>query len=83
MKQNMNLYIGIDFGTSGARAVVVDVATTIKAEARYPFELAVDWVTIWRDALFSLLQQIPRELRREVRAIARFQQRIIIQLTFL
>lgn len=71
MKQNMNLYIGIDFGTSGARAVVIDVAATIKAEAQYPFEnSALNWVTIWRNALFSLLEQIPRELRQEVRAIA-------------
>lgn len=72
MKQKMNLYIGIDFGTSGARAVVIDVEATIHAQTRYPFEVSVSGTdTIgWQTALFALIEQIPKELRREIRAIA-------------
>lgn len=68
----MNLYIGIDFGTSGARAVVIDVEATIHAQARYPFELSVSNMDArgWQTALFALIEQIPKELRREIRAIA-------------
>lgn len=68
----MNLYIGIDFGTSGARAVVIDVEATIQAEARYPFEdsASSNWIASWQNALFSLIEQIPRSLLRFVRAIA-------------
>jgi len=69
----MNFYLGIDFGTSGARAVVIDVEAATRAEARYPFELSVsgrDTTIGWQTALFALIEQIPQELRREIRAIA-------------
>ncbi|MBP5973774.1 FGGY-family carbohydrate kinase [Brasilonema sp. CT11] len=68
----MNFYLGIDFGTSGARAVVVDEQACIQAEGRFPFEKseASELANSWQKALFSLLEQIPQELRREIRAIA-------------
>jgi D-ribulokinase len=68
----MSFYLGIDFGTSGARAVVIDRHACIQIKARYPFEkLEVsDWTNCWETALFSLLEQIPRELRQEMKAIA-------------
>lgn len=68
----MDLYLGIDFGTSGARGVVIDKGATILAEVRYPWEIpaAPDWVNCWQRALFTLLELIPRELRREIEAIA-------------
>lgn len=62
-------YLGFDFGTSGARAIVIDFEGTIQAEARYKFETAADW-HIWQKALFSLIEQIPGKLRQEIRAIA-------------
>lgn len=62
-------YLGFDFGTSGARAIVIDFEGTIQAEARYEFEAAADW-HIWQKALFSLIEQIPGKLRQEIRAIA-------------
>ncbi|ELS04126.1 pentulose/hexulose kinase [Xenococcus sp. PCC 7305] len=34
----MNYYLGIDFGTSGARAIAIDQATTIATQVKYPFE---------------------------------------------
>ena len=60
----MALYLGIDFGTSGARAIVVDAIGQIRGEGRYDFEMgrttSADWIPIWREALFSLLEQICR-----------------------
>ncbi|MBW4614557.1 MAG: FGGY-family carbohydrate kinase [Desmonostoc vinosum HA7617-LM4] len=68
----MDLYLGIDFGTSGARGVVVDDQASIQAEVRYAFEdsLASVMPYSWEKALFALLEQISEELRREIRAIA-------------
>jgi xylulokinase len=64
--------LGIDFGTSGARAIVIDIEGKIQAEARYDFEAqaAADWVTTWQKGLFSLIEQIPLELRSKISAIA-------------
>ena len=64
--------LGIDFGTSGARAIVIDIEGTIQAEARYDFEAqaAADWVTTWHKGLFSVIEQIPLELRSRISAIA-------------
>lgn len=64
--------LGIDFGTSGARAIVIDIEGTIQAEARYDFETqaATDWVTTWQKVLFSVIKQIPLELRSRISAIA-------------
>ncbi|MEC4814696.1 MAG: FGGY-family carbohydrate kinase [Scytonema sp. PMC 1069.18] len=75
----MFFYLGIDFGTSGARAVVIDKNAHIQAEARYPFEMSnvsveklhsASLQNCWETALFSLLEGIPRELRQEIKAIA-------------
>ena len=68
----MDLYLGIDFGTSGARGMVVDEEASIQAQVRYPFQDSPAAVTpkIWQEALFVLVEQIPEELRREIKAIA-------------
>lgn len=69
----MDLYLGIDFGTSGARGVVIDEeASCIQSEVRYPFQDSLAPVTpkIWQEALFVLVEQIPKQLRREIKAIA-------------
>ncbi|MHC0064944.1 FGGY-family carbohydrate kinase [Nostoc sp. UIC 10890] len=69
----MNLYLGIDFGTSGARGIVIDEeASSIQTEVRYPFQDSGDAVkpSFWQEALFALVELIPEELRREIKAIA-------------
>ncbi len=67
----MDFYLGIDFGTSGARAVVIDEEARIQALVRSSWKSAVsDLASCWNKALLSLLEQIPQELRREIRAIA-------------
>ena len=73
----MNLYLGIDFGTSGTRAVVIDAAGVIQAEAQYSFELVsgstealTSTASAWKNALFTLIEQIPLQTRRKIKAIA-------------
>jgi D-ribulokinase len=66
----MDLFLGIDFGTSGARATVIDVEAGIQAEMRYPWEISADWIDVWHKALWTLLAAIPEPLRREIKAIA-------------
>lgn len=68
----MDFYLGIDFGTSGARGMVVDEEASIQAQVRYPFQDSPAAVTpkIWQEALFVLVEQIPDQLRREIKAIA-------------
>ncbi|MBW4663632.1 MAG: FGGY-family carbohydrate kinase [Chroococcus sp. CMT-3BRIN-NPC107] len=68
----MNFYLGIDFGTSGARAVVIDEASIIRAEVEQFFEIAPpeSWIDMWKKALFNLIARLPYELRAEIKAIA-------------
>ena len=69
--EDLNLYLGIDFGTSGARAIVIDTAGTIQAEAQYPFTQSnTDLAAIWQTALFNLIEQISPEIKSKVKAIA-------------
>jgi D-ribulokinase len=71
-QKTMDLYLGIDFGTSGARAVAIAENASIQAEVRYPFEdsPAATMPNCWQEALFALVEQMPQELRREIKAIA-------------
>jgi D-ribulokinase len=68
----MNYYLGIDFGTSGARAVVIDENKTIKAEVEQEFEIVPPefWAGMWEKTLFNLIAQLPYELRCQIKAIA-------------
>jgi sugar (pentulose or hexulose) kinase len=62
-------YLGIDFGTSGARATVIDDAGEILAQCRYDFH-GEQSAPLWRTALFELIAQIPFELRNVLSAIS-------------
>jgi sugar (pentulose or hexulose) kinase len=75
----MNLYLGLDFGTSGARAMVIDAEGVIQSETQYPFISAsvsenqshVSPTCVqWKTALFSLIEQIPQDVRSLIKAIA-------------
>ncbi len=68
----MNFYLGIDFGTSGARAVVIDEASIIKAEVEQVFEIVPPeyWVEMWKQTLFNLIARLPYKLRTQIKAIA-------------
>ncbi|WZZ18573.1 hypothetical protein YC2023_111662 [Brassica napus] len=69
------LYLGMDFGTSGARFTVIDEQGVIRAEGKReypPFmrEESMDWVSSWKATLFSLLEDIPITLRSLVSSIS-------------
>lgn len=68
----MSLYLGIDFGTTGARSMVIDDQASIQAEMRYPWQTSAtsDWVTCWETALFTLLELTAGEFRTEIQSIA-------------
>lgn len=61
-------YLGIDFGTSGARAIVIDSDGAVLAEAQ--IALTEQSAASWRDALFGLIGQIPPDIRQRLGAIA-------------
>lgn len=64
----MGLFLGIDFGTSGARAIAIDGNETLRAEISLPFtDTGADH---WKEILFELLESLPRSLRPEIEAIA-------------
>ncbi|MDY6784914.1 MAG: FGGY-family carbohydrate kinase [Cyanobacteriota bacterium] len=66
----MTISLGIDFGTTGARAIAIDIEQNVRAEARVEFKLSSDGIKSWQKALFSLLEQIALSVRRETIAIA-------------
>jgi sugar (pentulose or hexulose) kinase len=74
----MSLYLGIDCGTSGARAVVINAEGRVRGETHYPFEEVSDThkaclvpkTVQWHTALFALIEQLPPEIRREIISIA-------------
>ncbi|KAL8160365.1 hypothetical protein V2J09_001902 [Rumex salicifolius] len=74
-KKSEKLYLGMDFGTSGARFAVIDEIGTILAEAKrdypsYMNEESIDWARSWKETLFSLIEDIPLHLRREISSIS-------------
>ncbi|MGK7919599.1 MAG: hypothetical protein AB4080_06280, partial [Trichodesmium sp.] len=56
----MNLYLGLDFGTSGARGVVIDSNFEVKAQTQYTWQNAQlnKLPDVWQNALFSLISDI-------------------------
>ncbi len=68
-----NYYLGLDFGTSGARAIAIDDRGEIQASIAVEFDAPddrCDWFGIWTAALEDLLTQLDREVRQNLRTIA-------------
>ncbi|MEM7594982.1 MAG: FGGY-family carbohydrate kinase [Cyanobacteria bacterium P01_A01_bin.83] len=67
----MNYYLGIDFGTSGARGIVIDQEKNVIDTRQLCFtDLTAPQVKIWQDSLFSLINQIPIAIKKKIKAIA-------------
>ncbi len=68
----MEYFTGIDFGTSGARLCVIDRDGKVcdQISAKFTDESSRDGSKVWRETLFLLLDQVGREYRRSLRAIA-------------
>ncbi len=54
----MDGYLGLDFGTSGARAIVVDPQGAVLFEAHQAF-MRPDDPELWQKVLFNFLDQVP------------------------
>ncbi|WP_448603728.1 FGGY-family carbohydrate kinase [Thermoleptolyngbya sp.] len=67
-----NTYLGIDFGTSGARAIALDDSGAIVAQTSLPFpnSPAESLTDLWKNTLFALIAEIPAEIRATLAAIA-------------
>ena len=65
-------YLGVDFGTSGARAQVIDTDGQLTSEGQRDFGTLDEYETadIWRDALWELLASLPAAIRTQLTAIA-------------
>lgn len=70
MSANSQFFAGIDFGTSGARLVVVDATTAVAFQTSCGFESTPDLAKNWQQTLWNLLAQMPLECRQQLRAIA-------------
>ena len=67
-----NYYLGIDFGTSGARAIAIDEEKNIVATSQSNFfdVSSKELAQTWKDTLFRLILDIPQEIRKYIKAIA-------------
>jgi D-ribulokinase len=65
-------YLGIDFGTSGGRALILDRQGQVHHTAHCQFAegASQNWIATWQDALWGLLADIPQPLRQQLKAIA-------------
>ncbi len=64
----MTYALGLDFGTSGARAIVIDAEGRILAQTTQAF---VDQTPqIWSNTLFELIHRLPQAVRSQIQAIA-------------
>jgi D-ribulokinase len=65
----MTYSLGIDFGTSGARAIVIDPQGVIQTQVSQSFTDPAN-PKIWQTTLFHLLGQIPLPIHQRVKSIA-------------
>lgn len=65
-------FLGIDFGTSGARSCVIDAEGVIVAEDARDFGTLEEHerAGIWRDALWDLVASLPPPIRAQLSDIA-------------
>ena len=65
-------FLGIDFGTSGARSCVIDAEGRIVAEDKRDFGTLEDYerAGIWREALWDLVAALPPAIRTQLSDIA-------------
>lgn len=65
----MSYYLGLDFGTTGARVCVIDADACVVHQDQVAFP-AEQTPQCWREALFLLLAGLPAELACQLRGMA-------------
>ena len=68
----MECCLGIDFGTSGARAIVIDPHRQIQTEVSclFPAVSPEERVNCWESTLWQLMGEIPEGVRSQLQSIA-------------
>ena len=65
------MFLGLDFGTSGARACVIDSAKIIVWEQRVAYANPAEATPLdWRGALHALLSALPKNIAAQLRGLA-------------
>ncbi|KAK9838867.1 hypothetical protein WJX74_004924 [Apatococcus lobatus] len=69
---HQDLFVGLDFGTSGARAHVVQEDGKLEADFRQEYKESahLDWADAWQTALWQLLGQLSAVDRSRIGALA-------------
>lgn len=62
-------FLGLDFGTSGARTAVLDATGRLVIESRAAYADPAN-PRHWREALFDLIGGLPEEIRKDLSALA-------------
>ncbi|ELR98314.1 FGGY-family carbohydrate kinase [Gloeocapsa sp. PCC 73106] len=63
------VYLGLDFGTSGAREIAINTNKEIIAQVNYTWS-EHNSTQEWEHALWYLLSELPRQVRKDLKAIA-------------
>ncbi|PZU97329.1 MAG: carbohydrate kinase [Pseudanabaena sp.] len=63
----MKYWLGIDFGTSGVRAIAIDEMSEVVALTKVDYEIG-DWQT-WEISLYQVITDLPIEIRKNVQKI--------------
>ena len=69
----MSVALGIDFGTSGARAITINSQRQIVTETNliFPVNISLENLSInWEKSLFKLISQIPQHVRQQITRIS-------------
>lgn len=68
----MSLYLGIDFGTSGVKSVIIDNSKNVIYRFRWDFSASqVSAIhDTWKSALWNSIKAVPDEIKTEIVAIA-------------
>ncbi|MEQ1589518.1 MAG: FGGY-family carbohydrate kinase [Gallionella sp.] len=68
---NSPYFLGLDFGTSGARACVIDADKSVVWQQHFAYSMPdVQTPLNWRTALHSLLSELPKHLAAQLHGIA-------------
>ncbi|GIL90925.1 hypothetical protein Vretimale_17123 [Volvox reticuliferus] len=67
-----SLYLGLDFGTSGARAAVIDDDGRLVQDVKmgYGDNAAADWAGAWKRGLFELIGALDPAVRTSITSVA-------------
>ncbi len=74
----MNAFLGLDFGTSGARAIAIHQTPALSPTTQILHEQSLAFGSVqdarnplgWKAMLFELLGNLPKDIRSQLRAIA-------------